>query len=651
MVKLPIVGHLLSLVRSSRTPRAKQPTATRDERLRSAFEHAPIGIAFATPDGHWLQTNEQFRSTIGYTREELARISFNSMTHPDDAKVESSQIKSLISGELDSYKIRKRTIDKKGHYRAIDVTAAVKRSATGQPEFFVYIIVPARQKHADTSYVADRAAAAAIDQISDVAIIRSDDKGIITGWNAGAQRIFGYERDEIVGKHRRLLYRSGEEARQIQDAEHVDIEEWRAAKGGAHLRVRTWMQPYRPDGEGKSYVEVVTPASEASGIDVRPAMEQLRSQLERERRVGESLREALGELRNVGEEHLKELKAVTVALRKEIDRRKALEDELRVANERLAALAAEPIPAIEIVHEEPDEEEIVIAPAAQVWEPIEEGSVPEILGHIWGAERTGTLVADDGTRVMEFFFEQGRLFSCASNDPSDHLAQRLIARGYLSADQRQRALEIRQHTQLALGRILLILGAITQEQLVDTLAGKLEDEIAELLTWREGKWSFVEGSVTSLKLVPLRVEIDQLLERIAAGRQAVSAPSEIAELVASSPEPAPPPQPPLLEISETPAPSSAAAIIDETPAADFRAAPTPTAEPPALLPVVESVEIAASPSADAESDRIVASANSRKYHRASCTTARRIVAAARIELRDEQEAAARGLERCRLCFR
>ena len=52
---------------------------------------------------------------------------------------------------------------------------------------------------------------AAIVESSDDAILGKTLAGIITSWNAGATRIFGYEADEAIGKHISLLAWPGEE--------------------------------------------------------------------------------------------------------------------------------------------------------------------------------------------------------------------------------------------------------------------------------------------------------------------------------------------------------------------------------------------------------------------------------------------------------
>lgn len=509
MVKLPIVGHVMSLVRKP----ARKPlrgAAARDERLRAGFDRAPLGIAFAAPDGHWLQVNEQFRRLIGYTREELSRISFHGITHPEDAKREASLLKKLVAGEIDSYRLEKRVMEKRGRYRTIEILTSLVRSATGEPDFFVFLIDEPPQRRAAAAQETSVA-----ELLGDVGVVRTDEKGTVTGWNPGAERIFGYTADEMIGKNRRLLWRDadgwdGKPTRQLKslhDGQRVEMEDWRVAKDGRHLWVRTAIAPVKVDGVVKGYLEVVSPPA---AVDPRRGLEStiesLRAELDTARRKEESLREALEEVRVMGEETMNELRIMTVALRKEIDRRKAAEDELRTLS---AQVAAPPEPLA------PEVEEIAVVAPRRAFHPLG-GMAAELLRDHAAAQRSGTLVVTSGERELEIFFDKGRVYSCASNDPSTFLVQRLIDQGAITDDDRRRALELRQHTQLALGRILLILGAITEEQLVETMRRKVEEAVADLVTWSDVRWAFVEGEIPSLQLVPLRMDVDAALQPVRA---------------------------------------------------------------------------------------------------------------------------------------
>ena len=80
--------------------------------------------------------------------------------------------------------------------------------------------------------------------------------GVLTGWSAGAERMFGYTRAEILGQSLRLLTPDdrAEEARVLHDAVRaggrVELETQRVAKDGHRLKVRISVAPIL-DEEGK----------------------------------------------------------------------------------------------------------------------------------------------------------------------------------------------------------------------------------------------------------------------------------------------------------------------------------------------------------------------------------------------------------------
>ena len=399
------------------------------------------------------------------------------------------------------------TIDKRGHYRTIDIQVSLARNAEGGADFFVYLVDEVKE----TKPALQEISSTILDDIDEVAIIHTDPRGHIVGWNRGAQRIFGYERSEVIGKHRRVLYRdtdsfNGMPTNQLSSAAsgRLEMDDWRVTKDGRQLWVRTALAPFGSEaGEPQGYVEVVTAPHGAGSIDTKKLVEEMRAELEKRGRSEEALRDALTDLRATAEETMNELKIMTNALRSEIERRKAAEIQLRDANERLAAI---PPPA------EERHEDIVVATELPRHEWSEmEGSPLDLVRRIAAEHDSGALVVTSGDRQIQLFFENGRIFSCASNDPELFLAKRLVDAGVIDSESRRRALEIQQETQLALGRILLILDAITEEQLVLAMRQKVEAEMARLQTWTDARWTFVEGEVPSLKLVPLRLSVEEVL--------------------------------------------------------------------------------------------------------------------------------------------
>ena len=96
-----------------------------------------------------------------------------------------------------------------------------------------------------------------VESVSDYAIYMLDPEGIITTWNAGAQRFKGYTADEIIGQHFSRFYteedrRSGLPARALAIAAgdgHFEQESWRVRKDGTRMWAHVVIDPIR-GGDG-----------------------------------------------------------------------------------------------------------------------------------------------------------------------------------------------------------------------------------------------------------------------------------------------------------------------------------------------------------------------------------------------------------------
>jgi PAS domain S-box-containing protein len=616
MVKLPIVDQMISLVRK---PGAlPSPGAPREARLRDAFEHAPVGIALASMDGAWLQFNERFREIAGYTREQLSRLTFTDLTHPEDARREAALMRRMLGGDAGGYRIEKRIIEKRGKYRDVEVLCGIAGSDEGAP-FLVYIVDErartAQGQIRPTAQSSEQLLIAVVDQLTDFAIIRTDDNGLIAGWNAGAERILGYTREEVIGRPRRMLYRDhehwgGKSTAQLQEAREsgrIDLEDWRVAKDGRHLWVRTSLTPVRIAGAIKGFVEIIR-APDAR-VETKQTVDALRAELRKRQQTEEALRSAIDELRVNGEQTMDELKIMTDALRKELERRKRAEEELRAIHERVARAVVPP--------KAPAESEIVSTsmPPQRKWKPI--GATPaELLVKHASNLRTGRLVIARGKHEKELFIDKGTIISCSSNDPARFLAQRLIAAGMITEEQRQKALDIQRETQLALGRILVILGALTENQLHDAMRQKASDEIRELSTWTDAKFVFVEEEIPTLQLVPLRIDVAELIVHQLQGYDKVPAPLEAIDVAG------------IVDGAVTDL------VIDDIASAADE--------------ITHNIEAIAS-----KAEILVANASgkTKRFHRASCAAAKRFADETRVVFMSAVDASSAGYDACRMCFR
>jgi diguanylate cyclase (GGDEF)-like protein/PAS domain S-box-containing protein len=85
-----------------------------EERFRSAFDYAAIGMALVAPDGRWLQVNRSLCELVGYTEHELLATDFQSLTHPDDIDEVVGHARHVLEGRNSTFQVEKRYLHKSG---------------------------------------------------------------------------------------------------------------------------------------------------------------------------------------------------------------------------------------------------------------------------------------------------------------------------------------------------------------------------------------------------------------------------------------------------------------------------------------------------------------------------------------------------------
>ncbi len=85
-----------------------------EERFRSAFDYAPIGIGLVAPSGNWLKTNRALSEILGYSEAELLETDFQAITMPDDLGITLVKVHELLSGKIASWQMEQRYIHKTG---------------------------------------------------------------------------------------------------------------------------------------------------------------------------------------------------------------------------------------------------------------------------------------------------------------------------------------------------------------------------------------------------------------------------------------------------------------------------------------------------------------------------------------------------------
>lgn len=112
-----------------------------EERFRTFFEHAAMGMVLADPiTGRFFAVNTKYREITGYSEEELLKMTFRDVTHPDDREIDFDNWKKMVRGEIPVYSIEKRYVRKDSGILWVRVGVTAFRSPSGAPLHTIAVI-------------------------------------------------------------------------------------------------------------------------------------------------------------------------------------------------------------------------------------------------------------------------------------------------------------------------------------------------------------------------------------------------------------------------------------------------------------------------------------------------------------------------------
>src|SRR6202158_4307251 len=258
----------------------KQPSPSISERTMAEIllsndllEALPDAIVAVDRDGTIVQLNSQTQALFGYTRDELmgqkvevlVPESYRRQHHHHRQNFADTPKLRRMGADLDLYGRRRNGSEFPGEISLSPVSTengmfvlSAIRDISERKRIAEELRRANEELHRRTAEQLGeyRSRLALIIDFSEDAIISKDLKGIITSWNKGAERIYGYTPEEVAGKHISLLApsdRSDEVAKILQKIARGDsvepYESVRVTKDGRHLNVSISVSPLR-DAKG-----------------------------------------------------------------------------------------------------------------------------------------------------------------------------------------------------------------------------------------------------------------------------------------------------------------------------------------------------------------------------------------------------------------
>ncbi len=244
-------------------------------------------------EGYFTSVNPAWTALLGWNEDEIKRMHVSELRHPDDAAHSMAGRRRLAEG-IPTVRMENRFRHKDGSWRWLAWTLTVENEV-------IYLIgrhITAEKLAAEALRESERQFRLFSEAATDHALIRLDARGVVSGWNAGAQRITGYAEAEIVAHHFSRFYTAADRAagtpeRALATAAISGTYEhdgWRVRKNGSLFLAAVVIDAIR-DEEGKiiGFANIMRDVTERH--EARAKLQRAQDQLAQSQKM-----EALGQL-------------------------------------------------------------------------------------------------------------------------------------------------------------------------------------------------------------------------------------------------------------------------------------------------------------------------------------------------------------------
>ena len=108
--------------------------------FEETFYSCPVGLAHVSVDGSFIRVNKPLCDFLGYSNEELTKLTFQELTSPDYLDRDLGYLESLLKGEVDNYTLEKRYLRRDGEQVWAQLTVSLVRDQRGNPDYFISVV-------------------------------------------------------------------------------------------------------------------------------------------------------------------------------------------------------------------------------------------------------------------------------------------------------------------------------------------------------------------------------------------------------------------------------------------------------------------------------------------------------------------------------
>ena len=116
---------------------AEEALRKSEERWRAVFENSAIGVALTDQSGRFLATNSAFQKMLGYTEEEISKLTFLELTHEDYRESNWQLVTELLEDKRRQFQIEKQYRRKDGSLIWVSNNVSLVPGTKSMPRFLM----------------------------------------------------------------------------------------------------------------------------------------------------------------------------------------------------------------------------------------------------------------------------------------------------------------------------------------------------------------------------------------------------------------------------------------------------------------------------------------------------------------------------------
>jgi len=182
---------------------AERELRNSEEKFKILFEQAAVGVAqLNTNTGQFVKVNAKYLEIMGYGLDEMLKLDFQTITHPDDLSPDLQFMEKLKAGIIQDFNMEKRLIHKNGSFVWVSLSVSAMWKPGEDPDYHIAVvqdITPQKKLELER-----RKLRVAVEQ-SPVTIAITDLNGTIEYVNPAFCKITGYSLEETIGQNPRFL--------------------------------------------------------------------------------------------------------------------------------------------------------------------------------------------------------------------------------------------------------------------------------------------------------------------------------------------------------------------------------------------------------------------------------------------------------------